>query len=103
MALDPTKHADWEVAQEAESRMKTCYQLADPGAGLLTRRCWQGGKHTIYLLGDGLARRPSGSPPNRVTQGRLRVNLPRADVAAQPAAASQRGRPDRCFRARLGV
>jgi len=29
MALDPTKHADWEVAQEAESRMKTCYQLAD--------------------------------------------------------------------------
>ncbi len=28
-ALDPTKHADWEIAQEAESRMKTCYQLAD--------------------------------------------------------------------------
>ena len=29
MPLDPTKHADWEIAQEAESRMKTCYQLAD--------------------------------------------------------------------------
>ena len=29
MALDPTKHADWEIAHEAESRMKTCYQLAD--------------------------------------------------------------------------
>lgn len=29
MTLDPTKHADWEIAQEAESRMKTCYQLAD--------------------------------------------------------------------------
>lgn len=29
MVLDPTKHADWEVAEEAESRMKTCYQLAD--------------------------------------------------------------------------
>ncbi|MGA2617525.1 MAG: formate--tetrahydrofolate ligase [Thermoguttaceae bacterium] len=29
MVLDPTKHADWEVAQEAESRMKTCYQLAE--------------------------------------------------------------------------
>ena len=29
MVLDPTKHADWEIAQEAESRMKTCYQLAD--------------------------------------------------------------------------
>jgi len=29
MALDPTKHADWEIAEEATSRMKTCYQLAD--------------------------------------------------------------------------
>jgi formyltetrahydrofolate synthetase len=29
MALDPTKHADWEIAEEAESRMKTCQQLAD--------------------------------------------------------------------------
>ncbi len=29
MALDPTKHADWEIAEEAESRMKTVYQLAD--------------------------------------------------------------------------
>ena len=29
MALDPTKCADWEIAEEAESRMKTCYQLAD--------------------------------------------------------------------------
>jgi len=29
MALDPTKHADWEIAAEAETRMKTCYELAD--------------------------------------------------------------------------
>jgi formate--tetrahydrofolate ligase len=29
MALDPTKHADWEIAEEAESRMKTVYQLRD--------------------------------------------------------------------------
>ncbi|MAE61515.1 MAG: formate--tetrahydrofolate ligase [Planctomycetaceae bacterium] len=29
MTLDPTKHADWEIAQEAESRMKTCYQLGE--------------------------------------------------------------------------
>ncbi len=29
MTLDPTKHADWEIAEEAESRMKTCYQLAE--------------------------------------------------------------------------
>lgn len=33
MALDPTKHADWEIAEDAETRMKTVYQLAD-GLGL---------------------------------------------------------------------
>jgi len=29
MALDPTKHQDWEIAEEAECRMKTVYQLAE--------------------------------------------------------------------------
>ncbi|HCC69433.1 MAG TPA: formate--tetrahydrofolate ligase [Nitrospiraceae bacterium] len=29
MALDPTKHADWEIAQESEKHMKTSQQLAD--------------------------------------------------------------------------
>jgi formate--tetrahydrofolate ligase len=29
MALDPTKHADWEIAEEAETRMKTIYQIAE--------------------------------------------------------------------------
>ncbi|NLC11095.1 MAG: formate--tetrahydrofolate ligase [Firmicutes bacterium] len=29
MVLDPTKHADWEIAEEAESRMKKVYQLAE--------------------------------------------------------------------------
>ncbi len=29
MALDPIKHADWEIAEEAESRMKTVYELAE--------------------------------------------------------------------------
>ena len=29
MVLDPTKHADWEIAAEAESRMKTVYELGD--------------------------------------------------------------------------
>ena len=29
MVLDPTKHADWEIAEEAEQRMKTVYQLRD--------------------------------------------------------------------------
>ena len=29
MKLDPTKHADWEIAEEAEKNMKTVYQLRD--------------------------------------------------------------------------
>jgi formate--tetrahydrofolate ligase len=29
MVLDPTKHADWEIAEEAESRMKTVYELGE--------------------------------------------------------------------------
>ena len=29
MVLDPTKHADWEIAEDAETRMKTVYQLAE--------------------------------------------------------------------------
>ncbi len=29
MPLDPTKHADWEIAEAAEATMKTVYQLAE--------------------------------------------------------------------------
>ncbi|MFA5354800.1 MAG: formate--tetrahydrofolate ligase, partial [Thermodesulfovibrionales bacterium] len=29
MPLDPTKHADWEIAEAAERKMKTIYQIAD--------------------------------------------------------------------------
>ncbi len=29
MPLDPTKHADWEIAEAAEKNMKTAYELAE--------------------------------------------------------------------------
>lgn len=29
MPLDPTKHADWEIAEAAEKKMKTVYQIAE--------------------------------------------------------------------------
>ncbi len=29
MALDPTKHADWEIAQEAETTNENVYQLGE--------------------------------------------------------------------------
>ena len=27
MALDPRNHPDWQIAQDAESRMKTIYEI----------------------------------------------------------------------------
>ena len=29
MPLDPRNHKDWEIAEEAESRMKTVFELSD--------------------------------------------------------------------------
>ena len=29
MALDPRNHQDWEIAEEAESRMKTVFELSE--------------------------------------------------------------------------
>jgi formate--tetrahydrofolate ligase len=29
MALDPTKHADWEIAEDAEKRMKPIAEIAE--------------------------------------------------------------------------
>ncbi len=29
MALDPTKHQDWEIAQDAESSMLKIYEIAE--------------------------------------------------------------------------
>jgi formate--tetrahydrofolate ligase len=44
MVLDPTKHPDWEIAQEAESRMKTCYQLGEE-LGLASDELLPHGQH----------------------------------------------------------
>ena len=29
MVLDPTKHADWEIAQDAEKTMLTIYEIGE--------------------------------------------------------------------------
>ena len=49
MALDPTKHADWEIAQEAESRMKTVYELAEK-LGLVKRGTLPHGHYVGKLI-----------------------------------------------------
>ncbi|KXK33024.1 MAG: formate--tetrahydrofolate ligase [Candidatus Brocadia sinica] len=48
MALDPTKHADWEIAEDAEARMKTVYQLAD-GLGLMKEELLPHGHHVAKI------------------------------------------------------
>ena len=39
MVLDPKKHADWEIAQDAETRMKTVQQLGRDMASLIKSSC----------------------------------------------------------------
>ena len=39
MPLDPTKHADWEIAEAAEANMKTVYQLGEE-LGLDKKNCF---------------------------------------------------------------
>jgi formate--tetrahydrofolate ligase len=44
MPLDPTKHADWEIAEAAERSMKTIYEIAD-GLGLQKEELLPYGHH----------------------------------------------------------
>ncbi len=48
MPLDPTKHADWEIAEAAEANMKTVYQLADE-LGLEKKELLPHGHHVAKL------------------------------------------------------
>lgn len=63
MPLDPTKHADWEVAVEAQSHMKSCYQLGEE-LGLTLEELLPHGHHVAkvdYLkVRDRLAGAPDG-------------------------------------------
>jgi formyltetrahydrofolate synthetase len=48
MPLDPTKHADWEIAEAAEKNMKTVYQLADE-LGLMKEELLPHGHHVAKI------------------------------------------------------
>ncbi|NOY53517.1 MAG: formate--tetrahydrofolate ligase [Deltaproteobacteria bacterium] len=61
MALDPTKHADWEIAQEAESRMKTVYQLAEE-LGLEKEELLPHGHYVAKVDFAGVTRRLADRP-----------------------------------------
>ena len=63
MPLDPTKHADWEIAEAAEANMKTVYQLAEE-LGLEKEELLPHGHYVAKIdfkkVLDRLANRPDG-------------------------------------------
>ncbi|MCK9296796.1 MAG: formate--tetrahydrofolate ligase [Desulfobulbaceae bacterium] len=63
MVLDPTKHADWEIAEDAEKNMKTVYELAEQ-LGLAKEELLPHGHYVAKLdyrkILDRLKDRPDG-------------------------------------------
>ena len=64
MVLDPTKHADWEIAQEAESRMKTVYQLGEE-LGLEKEELLPYGHYVAKLDYRKIMERTAGKPDGK--------------------------------------
>ncbi len=61
MPLDPTKHADWEIAEAAEAHMKTVYQLGDE-LGLEKHELLPHGHYVAKLDFNSILKRLSGRP-----------------------------------------
>jgi len=61
MPLDPTKHADWEIAEAAEKNMKTVYQIADE-LGLEKHELLPHGHYVAKLDFKGILNRLKGRP-----------------------------------------
>ncbi|MEO5357846.1 MAG: formate--tetrahydrofolate ligase [Nitrospirae bacterium YQR-1] len=64
MPLDPTKHADWEIAEAAEKNMKTVYQLADE-LGLEKAELLPHGHYVAKLDFKSILKRLSGKPDGK--------------------------------------
>ncbi len=61
MPLDPTKHADWQIAEDAEKTMKTVYQLAEE-MGLQKEELLPHGHYVAKLDFKKILNRLSGRP-----------------------------------------
>ena len=64
MVLDPTKHQDWEIAEEAETRMKTVYELAE-GIGLEEEELLPHGHYVAKLDYRKILERLEGRPDGK--------------------------------------
>ncbi len=61
MSLDPTKHADWEIAEAAEAHMKTVYQLSEE-LGLEKQELLPHGHYVAKLDFNSILKRLSSKP-----------------------------------------
>lgn len=61
MPLDPTKHADWEIAEAAEAHMKTVYQLGEE-LGLDKKELLPHGHYVAKLDFNSILKRLSSRP-----------------------------------------
>jgi len=64
MALDPTKMADWQIAEEAEKTMKTVYQLRDE-LGLTEEELLPHGHYVAKVDFTKVLKRVSGKPDGK--------------------------------------
>ncbi len=64
MVLDPTKMADWQIAEEAEKSMKTVYQLRDE-LGLLEEELLPHGHYVAKVDFAKVLKRLSGKPDGK--------------------------------------
>ncbi len=64
MPLDPTKHADWEIAEAAEKNMKTVYELAE-GLGLEKEELLPHGHHVAKLDFNKILKRLENRPDGK--------------------------------------
>ena len=104
MVLDPKKHADWEIAQDAETRMKTVQQLGRD-MGLLDKELLPYGhvmgkvdyRAVLERLGD----KPNRSCPPLRPRPSARANPrpPSASYKASDAATSALPPPSASLRA----
>lgn len=64
MPLDPTKHADWEIAEAAEPHMKTVYELAEQ-LGLDKKELLPHGHYVAKLDFNSILKRLSSRPDGK--------------------------------------
>lgn len=64
MSLDPTKFADWQIAEEAEKGMKTVYELADK-LGLAKEELLPHGHYVAKVDYKKILKRYEGKPDGK--------------------------------------